>query len=310
MAEKSGATRHDREIEEFLRLGGRKIPAGFAAKARAATKARLLKKLDSENHLRTEAAELYGELKGGAPLAVDDPANRKTLDAILRMHRKVAHKKLAFPRVVPGGGQAPASFSGTAIPPFDFAQPSVGGFFPFEGPTGNPVMSAVANKNGQISASVVTSETVLSEATEWAEVGIYFHPPGYGMLTISANPRFSFEWLTNSLNRSLIGASGLLELTIQGVNAHGNYPPGSEESQSIFNESGEGIHFGFKFDVQTSLSASIEVDPTFQYYSCTVSVTAGALALGWPRSLAIAMLSATVPWISYAFTEEFAPPGS
>jgi hypothetical protein len=75
---KKGMTKYDLDIAEFLRLGGRKIPAGVAAKARAATKSMLLKETELRDRTRMEGAKLYGELKGGSPIAVDDPANRKT----------------------------------------------------------------------------------------------------------------------------------------------------------------------------------------------------------------------------------------
>ena len=98
-----------------------------AAKAGAVRKPMLLKTLGTDP--RVEGAKLYGELKGGSPIAVDDPANRKTLDAILRLHRNVASKKLPFPKVTaPFGGFPPGSlsFSGTAVPPFEFTSPDSG----------------------------------------------------------------------------------------------------------------------------------------------------------------------------------------
>jgi len=105
MAKKSGISKHDREMAELLRLGGKKIPPGLTAKASAATKAMLLKRLDAEKGLWLQGARLYSKLKGGSPITVDDPENRETLDAILRLHNKAAGKKLAFPKVAPALGQ-------------------------------------------------------------------------------------------------------------------------------------------------------------------------------------------------------------
>jgi hypothetical protein len=122
MAKKSGATEHDLEIAKFLRLGGRKIPARFTAKARAAMKSMLLQKLDAGTDLRIQGARLYGDLNGKSAIAVDDPRNRETLDAILRLHRKFANKKVPFPKVSPQFGAFPPgtiSFSGTVVPPFE-----------------------------------------------------------------------------------------------------------------------------------------------------------------------------------------------
>ena len=104
MTKNGGTAKHDLDVADLLRLGGRKIPAGLAAKARAAAmKSILPKRPGAGSDLRVQGAKLYGELKGGSPIAVNDPANRGPLDAILRLHKRVASKKLAFPEVLPGG---------------------------------------------------------------------------------------------------------------------------------------------------------------------------------------------------------------
>src|SRR5713226_4697834 len=99
MAKKSGATKQDLKVMEFLRLGGTRIPAGFASKAAAATKSMLRKKLDAGNVLRKQGAKLYSELKGATAVAVNDPANKKALDGLVSLHKKLAAMKLAFPKV-------------------------------------------------------------------------------------------------------------------------------------------------------------------------------------------------------------------
>ncbi|HEV3278529.1 MAG TPA: hypothetical protein VG860_17055, partial [Terriglobia bacterium] len=227
MAKKGGMAKHDLEVAEFLRLGGRKIPAGLAAKARAAAmKSTLPKKPGAGTDLRVQGAKLYGELKGASPIAVDDPANRGPLEAILRLHKKVASKKLAFPVVLPGGGPVSVVFSGPLGPPFDFADSAlILGINPngtFE--VGNPTRLGTANVNGQISASAVTPETGESAGGELAQVGSYFCPPGPGTLTISASPTYSFEFLTNSLNTAPVYAEGWIELIISGVDEQGDLP--------------------------------------------------------------------------------------
>ena len=146
MATRSRATRQELKLMDLLRMGGTKIPAGFASKALAATKARLQKELDAGNAQRKQGARLFGRLKGTATVSVKDPANKKALDELLRWHKKLAGKKLAFPKVPGGFGcLVPGSISGTIVPPFDFADTI---------PTllanvTNPTLSASANVNGR-----------------------------------------------------------------------------------------------------------------------------------------------------------------
>jgi hypothetical protein len=305
------AKHDDMAIAEFLRLGGRKIPASLAAKARSAARKSMLQKgAGPGTDLLMDGVKLYSRLKDASSISATEPANQKTLDKILRLHKRVATKKLGFPRVPPRrAGPVSTVFSGTVAPPFDFASASpatYGGLLP---PFGDVMASGAANVSGQISASLVTSETGPSGGGEAAEVGIYFSPLGPGTLTISASPTYSFEWLTNSLNRTFVGANGSIELIIWAMDATGNLLQMlAQESQQIFSGSEPGIHFGFKFDVQTSLTATVEVNPSLPYISCAVVVYVEAIGMGWPGSLAIAMLSATVPSISYAFTGQLAPP--
>jgi hypothetical protein len=303
------AKHDDMAIAEFLRLGGRKIPAGLMAKTRsAARKSMLQKKVEPETDLLMEGASLYGKLKDASLLPADDPQNQKALDRILRLHKKVATKKLEFPKVIPArAGLVSTAFSGTVVPPFDFKDVFPGTYGGLLPPFGNLIVSGAANKNGQISASLVTSEIGPSGGGENAEVGINFNAPGPGTLTISTNPVYSFEWLTNALNRNLVGAAGSLELSIWAMNADGSlFQSLAQESQPIFCGAGAGIDFGFKFNVPTSITASVEVNPSLPYLACAVTVSVEAIGMGWPGSLAVAMLSATVPSISYAFAGEFA----
>jgi hypothetical protein len=302
MAKKSGVTKHDLEAAEFLRLGGRKVPAGLAAKAREAmTKSMLRKKPEAGTNLLMQGAILYGELKGASPIAVDDPANRTTLDEILRLHKQIAGKKLAFPKVTPARGRLSTAISGAAVPPFDSAGSTPFPFANFLPIIGNPTLTGTANENGQISASAVTSYTEGSAGGEFAQVGIYFSPPMNGRLTISASPTYSFEWATNSLNTSSVWALGFLQLYISGVDGQGVTQEQNEDSQIIFNEAQYGqVNFNFQFGLQQSLSTSLDVTPSLLYL-CYVAVLAEVWGAGWPGSLAVAMMSATVPSISYEF---------
>jgi hypothetical protein len=299
MARKTVATKRQMQLMEFLRLGGTKIPTGFAGKAKAATQSVLREKLDARNAARARGAKLLGKLKGGSTVAVDDPANKKALDALLRRHKQLAAKKLPFPKVPNGvGGFFPGSISGTIVPPFDFAD-SI--------PTllanvSNPTLSVSASVNGQISASAVTSATRgFNGGSEYARVGIFFHPMTQGTLTISASPTYSYQWSTNSLNTTYVTSSGDVGLTVYGMNEMAQILATAGEMYELWEELDTGeINLDFAFNVQKSLSVSLSVAPSLVYL-CFVEVEAHVVGMGWPGSLATAMASATVPSISYRF---------
>jgi hypothetical protein len=299
MARKSGAAKQRMQAMEFLRMGGARIPAGFAGKAVAVTKSMLQERLDARNVLRKRGAKLLGGLKGASTIALNDPANKKALDGLLSWHKKLAGRKLLFPRVPAGlDGFLPGSISGTIVPPFNFAD-SI--------PTllanvSNPTLSASASVNGQISASAVTSQTPgFNGGSEYARVGIFFHPMTQGTLTISASPTYSFQWSTNSLNTKLVTSSGSVGLTVYGMNELAQILATAGGLYESWEELATGeIHLDFAFDVQKSLSVSLEVTPSL-IYLCFVEVFAHVVGMGWPGSLATAMASATVPSISYAF---------
>ena len=145
----------------------------------------------------------------------------------------------------------------------------------------------------------MTPEKGASSNTEFAEVGIYFSPPVAGTLTISTTPTYSFQELTNSLNTAPVEAFGAILLNIYPIAAVG--VSGLTESEQLFFYCLTGqIQFDLQFDVPQPLTASLEVTPPVMYL-CTVAVEAGASGEGWPGSLAVAMVSAAVPSISYAF---------
>jgi hypothetical protein len=296
MAKKNGMTK---QAMEFLRLGGTRIPAGFASKAAAATKSMLQKKLDARNALRKQGAKLFGGLKGASAVAVNDPANKKALDGLLSWHKKIAGKKLAFPKVHLGvGGFFPGSISGTIVPPFDFAD-SIPGLL---ANVSNPTLSVSASVNGQISASAASSQTRgFNGGSEYARVGIFFHPMTQGRLTISASPTYSFAWSTNSLNTSDVTSNGDVGLTIYGMNDMGGILAAAGGFYESWDELATGqINLDYGFNVKKSLSASVDVTPSLVYL-CFVEVFTFVLGMGWPGSLATAMASATVPSISYEF---------
>ena len=296
MAKSTRTSKADAHLTQLLRFGGAKIPSGLAAKSIPATKSLLKRTLPSRSDLGAQGAKLYGSLAGASPIDVHDPANHPALDALLQFHKKLAARKLAFPKVGPGiGGIFPGVISGTVVPPFDFAD-SI--------PTteGHPTVSASANTNGQISASAVSSSTPgFNLGSEYARVGIYFHPMTVGTLIISASPTYSFEWSTNSLNTSFVESAGEVGLTIYGLTDLSTIGGTAGNIYTTWQNFTTGtIQLGYGFDQTRTLSASLEVTPA-QVYICFVEVDALAAGVGWPGSLATAMASATVPSISYEF---------
>ena len=97
MATKSVTTKQNLKIEEFLRLGGTTIQAGFASKAAAATKSMLRKQLDGQDSRLKQAAKLYSGLKGASAVAVNDPANKKALDELLGLIKRLRARSWRFP---------------------------------------------------------------------------------------------------------------------------------------------------------------------------------------------------------------------
>jgi hypothetical protein len=178
----------------------------------------------------------------------------------------------------------------------------------------NQTLQYSANANGQISASVVTSERPgISDGSANAAVGFHFQPMVAGTLTISATPTYSFEWSANWLNSSYyVISTGIVNLMIRGMDATGVTPNGGSafSAYKAWVESTDYSppRFGFQFGVQQPNSVSLDVTPPFSYL-CIVLVDVQAIGMGWPGSLAVAMASATVPSISYAFVGLSGPPG-
>jgi hypothetical protein len=299
MAKTSRAMTQQRKVLDLLRLGGMKIPAGFASKAAEVTRTRLQQRMDAGSAIQKPGAKFVGQLKGPSMVAINDPANKKALDGLLSWHKKVAAKKLSFPKVPAGVGDfVPGRISGTLVPPFDFADtiPAL------LANVSNPTLAASANRAGQISASAVSSQAKgFNGGSEYSRVGIFFHPMTQGTLTISASPTYSFQWSTNSLNTTFVTSSGSVGLTIYGMNEFAQIPASAGSLYESWQEMDSGqINLNFGFDVQKPLSVSLNVGPSL-IYLCFVEVFAFAAGMGWPGSLATAMASATVPSISYSF---------
>lgn len=300
MAKQGAKQAAAKDLAKFFRMGGMRVGAGFPEKAKNATKSLVRRNLEASQATRKQGAKLYRALKGAATINAKDPANKKALNALLDFHKKFAGKKLPFPKVPGGlGGFFPGSYSGTVVAPFDFADT-----IPLRlAGNSDPVISASASVNGQISGSAATAVTSKSfnGGSEYARVGIFFHPMTQGTLTISSAPTYSFAWSTNSLNTTEVRSQGSVGLTIYGMDEMGRiFATGGGLYESWDNTTTGEIDLNFRSNVQKSLAASLAVGPGLVYL-CFVEVFVFVMGMGWPGSLATAMASATVPSIGFAF---------
>lgn len=298
---------------EFFR-GGKAIPEALVrrhiADVREKRKA-LFERTTSTKRQMTKYLSQIQSLSGPDP---SDPQTAKALDALLGLHKKLASQKLAFPKIPIGlGGILPGRISATVVPPFDYdvTIPTV--------IEGEPTLTLSADKNtGQMSVSCVTSvQNESNSGSAYATVGIYFHPMTAGTLIVSANPTYSFQWWTNSLNSGAsVRSFGSTGLTIYGVDVAAEVTGGtgtivSVAGQSLFtwdeDQTGQ-VDLDFGSDLHTPVSTQIEVNPTLVYL-LFVEADTHVEGVGWPGSLAGAVISVTVPSITYEFEarEVFAP---
>ncbi len=255
---------------------------------------------------RQEMKKHWSQIEKSAPGA-SDPQTAKALEDLLRMHKKLAAQKLMAPKVSGVvGGIRPGRISATLVPPFDYG---------IEIPTilaGNqPTLSSSADRNtGQMSVSCNTAtEPGVNGGSMYTELGIYFHPVAPGTLKVSATPKYSFQWWTNSIPpSSLVRSFGSGNLNIYGVDVASQTTGAtgtilSTASQQFFGWDEtqiDQINLDFGFDLETTVTTEIDVDHTLVYL-LFVDIEAGVEGVGWPGSLAGAEMSATVPSISYDF---------
>jgi hypothetical protein len=254
-----------------------------------------------------QMAKYLTQVKGLAQAAAGDPQTAKALDGLLGIHKKLAKQKIAAPSVVRGpGGILPGRISVKVTPPFDYdevIQTVLAG--------DQPVLSGSADKNtGQMSDScMVAIHPGRSGGSMYTTVGIYFHPMTPGTLTVYANPTFSFQWWTNSIaDYSPVRSAGAGALTIYGIDVVRETTTGLsgidvvagtqffmwEEDQT------SQVRFDAGFDLQASVSVQTPVDQTLVYLLFVEAFT-HVEGMGWPGSLAGAIMSVTVPSISYDF---------
>lgn len=304
LARASRTSKAHSQVDRLLAFGGAKIPADLAAKSRAEIKARLKKKLDAKDDLRLQAIKLYGALQGASSIDIKNPANKSALDALLALNKKFAAKRLPFPKVRPVLGHSvpvtpsPIILSGTAVPPFgifEYGHPVV----PPNTPNPPSVSASGNNNTGQICTSVATSFTGNSSGQAFAQIGFNYSPPIPGILTIYCTPTYSYSWSTNGVGNLVLS---LVELSLN-ILPMGNVNQNPTVAEYYKNEIDDihGLRFKFGVDIQQSASLSLQVTPGLMY-ACYVSMESEASGGGWPYSVATAMVSATVPSISYVLT--------
>jgi hypothetical protein len=244
-------------------------------------------------------AKLWGALQGPSGPAGDDAASARSLDGLLALHKKLAGTNVAAPRVpAEVGGFFPGTISVKETPPFDYAITIPTVIF------GNPVISGAANTNGQLNGSAVTAMQGRSAGSWYSEMGLYFHPMAAGKLRLSTSPSFSFQWWTNSLKpQHAVRSFGHAGLGIFTLDRLGNVGGGAQPAHlKLWDEQAtQQIRFDFGSNESTPLSVELEVNPTL-IYCLFVSLQVHVEGVGWPGSLAGAVVSVVVPSFSYDFS--------
>lgn len=254
-----------------------------------------------------EMAGFLADAQGRREPIPADPRSRKAQEGLLTIHGRLGKRKLAPPRVasVPGGISG-GRIVVTVVPLYDFAltikNPQSGSSF------GPATVEAAASKSGALSCSAISTRQ-RSMGSAFAQMGIFFHPLSAGRLRVSAKPSFSFQWWTNSLAASEVRSFGSANLVIHGLEQRPTEPGDFGIVSSVatpfkrWDETAAGeVRLDARFDRQSPVAAEIAVSRS-RIYLVTVTVSCAVLTVGWPGSLAGAMLSASVP----SFTWEFEP---
>ena len=301
----SNKSRTQSELRQFFR-GGKGMPEDLVRRCLRDLQEKRKARSNERSAIALQAAKHLGEIQKSARSAAGDPRTANARSGPLAIHKKLAKHKLAPPNPAPGpGGIVAGTFSVTTTPPFDFPE-MYSGYDTTPG-TFKPIQTGSANiSTGQITASSVTaSDPGFSEGDMYTAVGVYFHPMAAGTLTVYANPIYSYEWWTETFIPYPIVQSSLNgSLNIQGVHLFtGGSTAGTSAAKAFiaFNEEQTGpLMFQDAFNQQTSVSVSVPVDQT-QVYLIFVSAYTSVYGFGALGSIAGAMLSVTVPSITYEF---------
>jgi hypothetical protein len=273
------------------------------ARAREQTQARLAERSATAR----EVAEQFGLASGMSDVDATTPQARRAQDALRKLHDKHAKQKVSVANLRPGlGGVFPDATTVTVVPPFDYDILIQGAL------AGNAatLQGSSSKSTGKMDLSAVTSsDKGFGGGSVYTTVGVYFHPPGPGTLTLRAAPTYSFQWWTNSLRPTAdVRSFGSVTLTVYGVDlAHqtigetGTILATANSVLHLWDESQTGeIRLDFGFDLQTS--GSVQLDVTRQLvYLLFVAADVHVHGVGWPGSLAGAKLAVGVPSLTYEF---------
>lgn len=311
MAKKKRKAEIDKaRIDRMLR-GGNPVPRRIVERSVAEIAQARSAQFDRQRRAVQTMNRYLGAAQDLAPSDNNDPRVEKAQAALLKAHERLAGQRLAIPAIAGDfSGLLPGQIRATIVPPFDYdiiiptrlAGPDV------------ELEATSDRRTGKMKCSAVsTQERGFQGGSMYTTVGIYFHPPSRGRLSVTAEPRFSYQWWTNSLRpEDEVRSFGQLALTVYGIDVASdsigevgtiNATAGSEFFSWDENQTGQ-IHLDFDANVQAPrLSAELNVNRTL-VYMLFVSANVHVYGKGWPGSLAGAKLTATVPYITYDFLVE------
>jgi hypothetical protein len=306
MAKKKKASRSG---EAAASKAQRKVPVleELARRSIAQVRQQDQQRFEERNATGREMAEHFGSAAGLRDADAATPQARRAQDALRKLHEKLAKQKISVAKVpAAAGGVFPGAVSVTVVQPFDYD-------ILIQGSLAGPpaTLQGSSSKNtGKMDLSAVSSMTKgFGGGSVYTTVGVYFHPPGPGTLTLRAAPSYSFQWWTNSLRSTAIVSSfGSLSLVVYGVDlAHqtigetGTILATASTSLFRWDESQtEEVRFDFGFDQQASGSVQLDVSRQLVYL-LFVAADVHAHGVGWPGSVAGAKMSVTVPSLTYEF---------
>jgi hypothetical protein len=302
-----------RKSNRSSRTASRKSPAAtpvledLARRSLALGRQQAQQRSDEKNSTEREMAQHFGQARGSPEARAATPQARRAQDALRKLHDKLAKQKVSVAKLAPGiAGVFPSAVSVTVVPPFDYDIIIPGRLAGTEA----TIEGSSSKNTGRMELSAVTAtEDGFGGGSMYTTVGLYFHPPGPGTLTVRAAPTYSFQWWTNSLRPTAIVQSfGSLGITIYGVDlAHQTIG----ETGTIIDVAGtslfrwdetrvDELHFDFGFGLQASGSVQLEVRRSLVYLMF-VDADVHAHGFGRSGSLAGAKLSVAVPSITYDF---------
>ena len=293
--------------------GGNAPRAAFVRASVEEFRAKEVARLEDRSATERRMAKRLGSARGASEKYDDTrtAAADRARDGLLKEHQRLARRALAAPRVAGDFvGWLPGRIRATIVPPFDYEV-----VIPTLLAGNEPDLQGDSDRTtGKMSLGAVTAtERGFNGGSMYTTVGVYFHPPGRGVLKLYAAPTYSFQWWTNSLRTTdVVRSFGQLGLTIYGIDVASDSigetgaiksTAGNQFYSWDENRSGE-VNLDFGFDEQAPvLSAELNVDRHL-VYMLFVDAHVHVHGVGWPGSLAGSKLSVTVPYLTYDFREQ------